>query len=143
LLQEEQEGRNDKMAKIFTYRGKTAEELVALDLPTLLPLLPARVRRHLKRGLTEQEKKFLEKINAAKAGKYKKPLETHCRELPILPVMFNLTIKLHNGKEFIPILVTPEMMGFKLGDFAFTIKEVKHGGPGIGATRGSKFLSVK
>lgn len=131
------------MAKIFTYRGKTAEELAALDMNAIAALLPARTRRHIKRGFTEQEKKLLEKIQAAKAGTYKKPIETHCREFPILPIMFNLTIKVYNGKEFVPVIVTPEMMGFRLGDFAFTIKEVKHGGPGIGATRGSKFLSVK
>ena len=131
------------MAKIFTYRGKTAEELAALDMNAVAALLPARTRRHIKRGFTEQEKKLLEKIQAAKAGTYKKPIETHCREFPILPIMFGMTIKVHNGKEFIPVTVTAEMIGFRLGDFAFTIKEVKHGGPGIGATRGSKFLSVK
>jgi small subunit ribosomal protein S19 len=131
------------MAKIFTYRGKTAEQLALLDMNVVAALMPARTRRHIKRGFTEQEKKLMEKIQATKAGKYKKPIETHCREFPILPVMFNLTIKVYNGKEFIPVIVTPEMMGFRLGDFAFTIKEVKHGGPGIGATRGSKFLSVK
>lgn len=131
------------MAKIFTYRGKTAEELAALDITTLMALLPSRTRRHIKRGYTEQEKKLFKKIQAAKAGKYKKPIETHCREFPILPIMFGMEIKVYNGKEFIPVIVTPEMMGYRLGDFAYTIKEVKHGGPGIGATRGSKFLSVK
>jgi small subunit ribosomal protein S19 len=131
------------MAKIFTYKGKTAQELAQLDLDKLAELLPARVRRHIKRGFTEQEKKLFKKIQAAKEGKYKKIIETHCREFPILPIMFNLTIKVHNGKEFVPVTITPEMMGFRLGDFAYTIKDVKHGGPGIGATRGSKFLSVK
>ncbi len=131
------------MAKIFTYKGKTAEELSALEITALLPLLPARTRRHIKRGFTEQEKKLFKKIQAAKVGKYKKPIETHCREFPILPIMFGMTIKVYNGKEFIPVLVAPEMMGLRLGDFSYTIREVKHGGPGIGATRGSKFLSVK
>ena len=131
------------MPKIFTYRGKTAEELAALELNALLPLLPAKTRRHIKRGFTEQEKKLYKKIQAVKAGKYKKAVETHCREFPILPIMFGMEIKVHNGKEFIPIASAPEMMGYRLGDFAITIKEVKHGGPGIGATRGSKFLSVK
>lgn len=131
------------MPKVFTYRGKTAEELAALDMPALLLLLPSRTRRHIKRGFTEQEKKLFKKIQAAKAGKYKKPIETHCREFPILPIMFGMEIKVYNGKEFIPVAVIPEMIGLRLGDFAYTIKEVKHGGPGIGATRGSKFLSVK
>ncbi len=131
------------MAKIFTYRGKTAEELAALDTAAIAALLPSRTRRHMKRGFTEQERKLFKKIQAAKAGKYKKPIKTHCREFPILPIMFGMEIKVHSGKEFTPVLITPEMMGYRLGDFAYTIKEVKHGGPGIGATRGSKFLSVK
>jgi small subunit ribosomal protein S19 len=131
------------MPKIFTYRGKTAEELAALDITALIALMPSRTRRHIKRGYTEQEKKLFKKIQAAKAGKYKKSVETHCREFPILPIMFGMEIKVYNGKEFIPVAVVPEMIGYRLGDFAYTIKEVKHGGPGIGATRGSKFLSVK
>lgn len=131
------------MAKIFTYRGKTEEELAKLDMNTLSQLFSARARRNIKRGFTEQEKKLLKKINRAKEGKYKKQIETHCREMPILPIMFNMKIAVHNGKEFVLVQVTPEMIGNKLGDFVLNCKEVKHSGPGIGATRGSKFMSVK
>jgi small subunit ribosomal protein S19 len=131
------------MAKIFTYKGKTEEELSKLDVAAVAQILPARVRRTLKRGFTESEKKLLKKINSAREGKYKKQIKTHCREMPILPAMFGMKINVHNGKEFVQVAVTPEMIGLRLGDFAITIKEVKHSGPGIGATRGSKFLSVK
>lgn len=131
------------MVKVFTYKGKTAEELAALDTAALMPLVPSRTRRALKRGFTEQEKKLLEKISAAKAGKYNKLIKTHCREMPILPAMFGMKIAVHNGKEFVPIQITPEQIGNRLGDFVLNCKDVKHGGPGIGATRGSKFLSVK
>ncbi|HKZ50102.1 MAG TPA: 30S ribosomal protein S19 [Candidatus Nanoarchaeia archaeon] len=131
------------MAKIFTYRGKTDEELSKLDLQSLSSLLNARARRNIKRGFTEQEKKLLEKITAAKEGKYKKQIKTHCREMPILPIMFGMKIGVHNGKEFVPVTVTSEMVGLKLGDFVWNMKDVKHSGPGIGATRGSKFMSVK
>ena len=131
------------MAKIFTYRGKTEQELAALDLNAFALLVPSRVRRVLKRGFTEQEKKLLEKIMAAKAGTYKKPIRTHCREMPILPVMFGMKIAVHNGKEFILVNVIAEMVGNRLGDFVLNSKDTVHGGPGIGATRGSKFMSVK
>jgi small subunit ribosomal protein S19 len=131
------------MAKIFTYKGKTAEELAKLDIPQLSQLLSSRIRRNVKRGFTEQEKKLLEKVNAAREGKYKKLIKTHCREMPILPAMFGMTIGIHNGKEFTQVQITPEMLGYKLGDFVLNCKDVKHSGPGIGATRGSKFLSVK
>jgi small subunit ribosomal protein S19 len=132
------------MAKIFTYRGKTAEELQKLGLNELAKLLPARQRRNIKRGFTPEQKKLLVKVEAAKAGKYKKPIKTHCRDLTIIPQMFGLKISVHNGKEFVPIDITPEMIGWTLGDFVMTTRfDVKHGGPGIGATRGSKFISVK
>ncbi|MGB9675087.1 MAG: 30S ribosomal protein S19 [Candidatus Nanoarchaeia archaeon] len=135
------------MAKVFTYRGKTAEEIAKLDLAAYAELVPARVRRFikraLKRGWTREEKALLKKIAAMREGKRTKLIKTHCREMPILPIMFGLKIAVHNGKEFVPIQITPEMVGTRLGDYVLNCKEVKHGGPGIGATRGSKFLSVK
>ncbi|MEM2874044.1 MAG: 30S ribosomal protein S19 [Candidatus Nanoarchaeia archaeon] len=131
------------MAKIFTYKGKTEEELKQLDLNAFAQLVPSRVRRVFRRGFSEQEQKLLAKIVKAKEGKYKKMIKTHCREMPILPIMFGLKIAVHNGKEFVPVQINAEMVGNRLGDFVLNAKDVKHGGPGIGATRGSKFLSVK
>ncbi|VVB76654.1 30S ribosomal protein S19 [uncultured archaeon] len=49
----------------------------------------------------------------------------------------------HNGKEFKDIVIVPEMMGHRLGEYVFSTKRVQHSAPGIRATRGSKFLSVK
>ena len=131
------------MARVFKYRGKTAEELAQLDIPVLTKLLPSKIKRSMTRGLTEPEKKLLKKINAAKEGKYKKLVKTHCKDMPVLPVMFGMKIGVHNGKEFLQVQIAPEMLGHRLGDFVETCKPVKHSGPGIGATRGSKFLSVK
>jgi len=132
------------MPKIFTYRGKTAEELEKLSIKELEQILPARQRRGLKRGITPAQQKLLKKVKLAKEGKYKKPIKTHSRDMTILPQMFGLKIAVYNGKEFIPIDILPEMIGWTLGDFVMTTKfDVKHGGPGIGATRGSKFISVK
>ena len=132
------------MPKIFLYKGKTAEELQKMGLNELAKLLPARQRRNIKRGFTPEQKKLLVKIDAAKAGKSKKPIRTHCRDMTILPQMFGLKIAIHNGKEFVPIDIIPDMVGWTLGDFVMTTRfDVKHGGPGIGATRGSKFISVK
>lgn len=131
------------MVKIFVYKGKTAEELQKMSLTELAKLLPVRRRRNIKRGFTEQQKKLLEKIRLAKEGKYKKQIKTHCRDLMILPEMYGLKIAVHNGKEFVPVEIMPEMTGWTLGDFVMTTKFEKHSGPGIGATRGSKFISVK
>ena len=109
-------------------------------------LLPARQRRSLLRGLTLQQRILLEKIRRAreemKRGK-KVVIRTHVRNMIILPEMVGLTIHVHNGKDFVPVEITPEMIGHYLGEFALTRKEVKHSAPGVGATRSSKFLPLK
>ncbi|MEM0481051.1 MAG: 30S ribosomal protein S19 [Candidatus Aenigmatarchaeota archaeon] len=129
----------------FRLRGYTLEELQKMSLQDLaLKVFDSRVRRKiLKRGLTEQEKKFLEKIRKIKQTNPNKFIKTHLREMIILPEMVGLTIGVHNGKEYVPVKIRPEMIGRRLGEFSIPIKEVKHGGPGIGATRGTRFLSMK
>ena len=131
------------MAREFRYRGKTIEELERMGLNELADLLPAKIRRTIKRGFTEQQKKLLAKINEAKEGKRKKPIRTHCRDMPILPVMFGLTIQIPDGKNFVKVDIGPELLGHYLGEFVLTRKEVKHKAPGVGATRSTKHISVK
>ena len=57
--------------------------------------------------------------------------------------MVGLTIAVHNGKEFIPVKITPEMIGHYLGEFATTCKKVEHGEPGLKATRSTLFVALK
>ncbi len=127
--------------KEFKYRGKTLEELKKLSLEDFTKLIPARERRSLKRGFTEEEKKLLKKIRAWKEGS--KPIRTHVREMIILPEMVGKEIAVHNGKDWNIVKVKPEMIAMRLGDFSITRKPVKHSGPGIGATRSTKFVSAK
>ena len=126
--------------KEFTYRGYTFEELSKMSLEELLPLLPARARRTLKRGLTPVQYRLLEKLRKTEKGKI---IRTHLRDMIILPEFVGNTIAVHNGKEFVPVKIKPEMIGHYLGEFALTRKEVKHSGPGVGATRSSKYLPLK
>ena len=124
--------------KEFSYRGKGIEELKSMSLNELASLLPARQRRSLKRGLTEQQKILLSRIKKNKAN-----IKTHCRDMVILPEMIGKTIKVYNGKEFAPVIIVEEMMGHCLGEYALTRQRVEHSAPGIGATRSSASLSVK
>ncbi|MBI2129415.1 30S ribosomal protein S19 [Candidatus Woesearchaeota archaeon] len=124
--------------KEFTYRGKTTEELKRMSLNELAQILPSRPRRTIKRGFTDSQKKLLEKIRRNEPN-----IETHCRNMLILPDMFGMMIKIHNGKEFVPVIIQEEMLGHSLGEFAQTRKKVQHGAPGIGATKSSASLSVK
>jgi small subunit ribosomal protein S19 len=126
------------MARIFTFRGKTVEELKAMSLDEFVKLLPSRERRKFSRGLSEKEKKFLEKLK-----KSDKPVRTHLRQMVIVPEMFEKTVMLHSGKEWVRITIKPEMVGRRLGEFVLTRKRVMHSAPGVGATRASKFLPLK
>ena len=124
--------------KEFKYYGKSLEELKKLSLTEFAELAPSRVRRSLKRGLTDQQKILLKKIKNKE-----KDIKTHCRNMIILPEMIGSTIRIHNGKEFVKVIIQEEMLGHYLGEFTLTRKGVSHSAPGIGATRSSAALSVK
>ena len=124
--------------KEFTFKGKTLEELKKMSLNEVAQLMTARQRRCIKRGFTDQQKILLKKIKSNQ-----KNIETHCRDMIILPEMIGTTIKVHQGKEFVPVIIESDMIGHYLGEFTFTRKRVAHSAPGIGATRSSASLSVK
>jgi small subunit ribosomal protein S19 len=125
------------------FRGKTLEELQKMGIMEFANLVRSRSRRSLKRGLTEEQKKVLAKVKSFKEGKRKKLVKTHARNMIILPEMVGIKIMVYNGKEFVTFEIKPEMLGHKLGEFSFTRRDVKHKAPGVGATRGSKHMSVK
>jgi len=134
------------MPKEYTYRGHTLGELQTMSMDEFIHLLPSRQRRSLRRSLTKEQIKLLEEIRKAKKAleEGQKPLiKTHARDAVILPEMVGLTILVHNGKEFTQIEITPEMIGHYLGEFAITNKPVKHGSPGIGASRSSMYVPLK
>ena len=123
----------------FEFRGKSVEELKTMSLEEFIKLIPARERRSLKRGYTEDQKKLLKNIKRDP----KKFHKTHSRELIITPDILGVKIGIHNGKEYVAIEMKPEMLGHRLGEFAPTRKMVKHSAPGFGATKSSKFIPLK
>ncbi|MEM1536930.1 MAG: 30S ribosomal protein S19 [Candidatus Bathyarchaeia archaeon] len=130
----------------FTYRGFTLEQLQSMSMDEFIMLLPARQRRSLQRGLSPEQRTLLEKIRKAKEAMRKGQtitIKTHARDMVVLPEMVGLTIHVHNGKEFVPVKIEPEMIGHYLGEFAITNKPVKHGTPGIGASRSSMYVPLK
>jgi small subunit ribosomal protein S19 len=126
------------MAK-FEFRGKSLEEIKAMSLEEFSKIIPSKERRTLRRGMTEKEKKLLEKIRK-NPGKFHR---TMSREMVIVPQMLGIKIGIHNGKEYVSVDIKPEMLGHRLGEFAMTRKSVKHSAPGFGATRSSKFVPLK
>ena len=131
------------MPNEFRYRGKSLEELNSMSTEALLELLPSRARRSLNRGVSEEKRKLLEDARAMKDGKLQGEIKTHARDMIVLPTMVGLTISVHNGREFVPLEVKPEMIGRYLGEYVITNKKVVHGTPGIGASRSSLYVPLK
>jgi len=129
--------------KEFTYRGHTVEELKLMSLKDLMNIFPSRQRRSLLRGLSEEKKNLLEDIRKSKESNSTDPIKTHIRDMIILPVMVDLTIHVYNGKEFVPVLIQPELIGHYLGEYSPTNKRVQHGTPGIGSSRSSLYVPLK
>ena len=134
------------MPREFTYRGHTIDELQSLSMDEFIRLLPSRQRRSLQRGLTPEQRTLLE--NSRRARKVleeggKAVVKTHARDMIILPEMVGVTVLVHNGKEFTAVEIAPEMIGHYLGEFAITNRPVKHGSPGIGASRSSMYVPLK
>lgn len=126
--------------KQFTYRGKTLEELRDMDTREFAKYLSSNSRRAVLRQFDVIER-FIAKCKKRK--EQGKPIRTHLRPLVIVPKMVHHTINIHNGQQYISIKILPEMLGHRLGEFAITRKQPKHGAPGIGATRSSAAMSVK
>ena len=63
---------------------------------------------------------LVKKVDAARATSDKRPIKTWSRRSTILPDFVGLTIAIHNGKQHIPVYITENMVGHKLGEFALT-----------------------
>jgi len=63
---------------------------------------------------------LIRKIAVAQATKDKKPIKTWSRRSTILPDFIGLTVAVHNGKQHIPVYISENMVGHKLGEFALT-----------------------
>ncbi|HVP40656.1 MAG TPA: 30S ribosomal protein S19 [Candidatus Krumholzibacteriaceae bacterium] len=134
------------MPKEFLYRGLTLKQLESISMDEFIHLLPSRQRRSLKRGLSAEQRKLLENIRIAKEAMRQGKsgtIKTHARDMIILPEMVGVTIQVHSGKEFVSVTITPEMIGYYLGEFAITNRPVRHGTPGIGASRSSMYVPLK
>ena len=83
--------------------------------------------RSLKKGPYIHHK-LLVKIAKAKESKKKSVIKTWSRSSMIIPFMVGETIAVHNGKNFVPVFVTENMVGHKLGEFAPTRTYRGHGG---------------
>ena len=83
--------------------------------------------RSLKKGPFVEEKLLKKVENARKSGS-RQPIKTWSRSSTLIPDFVGFTIAVHDGRKHIPIFVTENMVGHKLGEFAPTRIFRKHGG---------------
>ena len=92
------------------YRGKKISDLKDVD-----------IREFANYDIVEM---FVKKCEECEVKK--KAIKTHDRSIVIVPKMVGLTIGVYNGKEFVRVVVSEEMLGHRLGEFAMTRKIAKH-----------------
>jgi len=71
---------------------------------------------------------LLKWIERARTGAHKGPIKTWSRRSTVVPEMIGFTFAVHNGKKFVPVFVTENMVGHRLGEFAPTRLFIRHGG---------------
>lgn len=126
--------------KEFRFRGFTLKELQEMRLDEITLLLDARARRTLMRNKNEEMLKFIDKIRKIDKNRV---IKTHGRDFIVLPEFVGRKFAIHYGKGFKEILIKPEMIGHYFGEFAPTRTFAKHAGPGVGATKSSKYMPLK
>ena len=128
------------MPKEFLFRGKKLEELKKMDIREFAKLLSSKKKRSLLRQ-SDIIGNFLKRCEKKKAKG--KKIRVHNRSIIIVPAMVDSVIYVYNGKEFVMLKISPELIGHRLGEFVQTRKKIEHSSPGVGATRSSAALSVK
>lgn len=83
--------------------------------------------RSIKKGPFVEEK-LVAKVQKMASSGQKQPIKTWSRRSTVLPEFVGFTIAIHNGKTHMPVYITENMVGYKLGDFAATRTFRKHGG---------------
>ena len=133
------------MIRKDVWKGVTEEGVSKLSLDEFLKILPSRERRTILRlRKNPKYKKLIEKVrDLKKSGNTKKMIKTRVREAVILSEWLGLTFGVYNGKEYKKVEITLQKIGKRLGEFSHTTGRVLHSGPGVGATRGSKFVPLK
>jgi small subunit ribosomal protein S15e len=132
----------------YTYKGIDLEDLVKLPRENFIKMLGSRARRRLVgREVPHKYIRFYKKCVAAKKdvplGEKPKAVKTHLRDAIILPELVGSVVGIYSGRGFIPVEIKPDMIGRYLAEFSITYKPVKHGRPGIGASKGSSAIELR
>ncbi|MFH1393643.1 MAG: ribosomal protein S19 family protein [Candidatus Micrarchaeota archaeon] len=132
------------MVRKDTWKGYDDETIKGISHEDFLRLTTSRNRRTLARLKNNPKlKRFMDKVRKARESGKGKMIKTHIRDAVIMPEWLGLMFGVYNGKEYRKVEISIKKIGKRLGDFSHSTTRVLHSGPGVGATRGSKFVPLK
>ena len=118
-----------------------------MDTAEVVAMFKARQRRRFKHGVSKRYSQLTKKLqHSAKntqLGDKPKPVKTHLRDAIIMPEMVGSIAAVYGGKHWTEVEIRADMIGDYLGEYSMSYKPTKHGKVGHGATRGSKFVSLR
>lgn len=79
----------------------------------------------------------------APEGEKPEVVKTHLRNMIIVPEMIGSVVGVYNGRDFTTVEIRAEMIGHYLAEFSISYKPTRHGRPGIGGTKSSRFIPLK
>ena len=129
------------------YRGHELDKLLDMNMETIVNLMKSRQQRRFKHGISGKYERLIKKLRIAKRDSIvgEKPIsvKTHLRNTIIVQEMCRSVVKVYGGKYWKAVEIKADMISHFLAEYSMTYKPVRHGKVGVGATRSSKFTSIK
>ena len=129
------------------YRGIELDKLLTMNVDEVVNMMNSRQRRRYRHGMQGKYERLIKKLRIQKKntvpGEKPQTVRTHLRNAIIVPEMCGSVIDVYGGKYWNPVEVKAEMIGHFLAEYSLTYKPIRHGKVGVGATRSSKFVSIK
>ena len=118
-----------------------------MNMETIVNLMKSRQQRRYRHGLSGKYERLIKKLRLQKKnavpGEKPKTVKTHLRNAIIVPEMCGSVVDVYGGKYWNSVEVKADMIGHFLAEYSMTYKPVRHGKVGVGATRSSKFTSLR
>ena len=129
------------------YRGHELDALLDMNMEQIVALMKSRAQRRYRHGMHGKYDRLIKKLRIAKknavVGEKPKGVRTHLRNAIIVPEMCGSVVDVYGGKYWNPVEVKADMIGTYLAEYSLTYKPIRHGKVGVGATRSSKFTSLR
>jgi len=113
----------------------------------VVSMFRARQRRRFRHGINSRYHRLIKKLKTSakntQLGDKPKAIKTHLRDAIIMPEMVGSVAAVYGGKHWTEVEIKADMIGDFIGEYSMTYKPVRHGKVGHGATRGSKFVSLR